>query len=133
MEAPDDVLGCQDRIVGDLSPHLSRSEFMCPCGCGLDTVDSALVTKLEALREALGGNPLWISRGGGTRCKPYNVTIGGAEHSQHLLSKAADIEVDGVPPERVQEAARELGFGGVGSYVHFTHVDVRDGVSRWTI
>jgi len=49
-----------------------------------------------------------------------------AAHSQHLLGKAADIRIDGVPLKRLRDAALAFGAGGVGTYwdENFLHVDV---------
>ena len=49
-----------------------------------------------------------------------------AEHSQHMLGKALDVRVDGVPLERLHKAALSMGAGGVGFYPtsNFVHMDV---------
>ena len=59
---------------------------------------------------------------------------GVAEHSQHMLSKAIDIRVPGVPTRTLQLTALSLGQGGVGYYPHsqFVHVDVGP-VRQWTL
>lgn len=51
---------------------------------------------------------------------------GVAEHSQHMLGKAIDIQVPGVATSALRDAALEIGAGGVGYYPtsHFVHVDV---------
>ena len=51
---------------------------------------------------------------------------GVAEHSQHMLSKAIDIQVPGVATVAIRNAALAIGAGGVGYYPtsHFVHVDV---------
>lgn len=51
---------------------------------------------------------------------------GVAEHSQHMLSKAIDIQVPGVATLAIRNAALAIGAGGVGYYPtsHFVHVDV---------
>lgn len=115
--------------MGDLSKHFSRREFRCNCGCGKDTVDAALVAVLERVR-AHFDRPVTISSG--NRCRDYNRRCGGAEKSQHLLSKAADIKVSGVSPAEVYEWLAETHPGGLGKYHTFTHIDVRDGAIRWS-
>ena len=59
---------------------------------------------------------------------------GVAEHSQHMLSKAIDIRVPGVPTRTLQLAALNLRHGGVGYYPRsqFVHVDVGP-VRQWTL
>jgi uncharacterized protein YcbK (DUF882 family) len=51
---------------------------------------------------------------------------GVAEHSQHMESKAIDIQVPGISTARLRDAALALNAGGVGYYPvsHFVHVDV---------
>lgn len=57
---------------------------------------------------------------------------GVAEHSQHILSKAIDIQIPGVSTRAIRDAALSLGMGGVGYYPisHFVHVDVGP-VRQW--
>ena len=57
---------------------------------------------------------------------------GVAEHSQHILSKAIDIQIPGVSTRAIRDAALSLGLGGVGYYPisHFVHVDVGP-VRQW--
>jgi uncharacterized protein YcbK (DUF882 family) len=58
---------------------------------------------------------------------------GVAEHSQHVLAKAIDIRVPGVPTARLRNAALSLEAGGVGYYPksQFVHVDVGP-VRQWS-
>lgn len=58
---------------------------------------------------------------------------GVALHSQHMLAKAIDIRVPGVPTAEVRDAALALHSGGVGYYPRsdFVHVDVGP-VRRWS-
>ncbi len=55
-------------------------------------------------------------------------TEGAALNSQHLLGKAADISVPGVPVARLAGMASLFGKGGIGMYVgqNFVHVDTGD-------
>lgn len=55
-----------------------------------------------------------------------SAVTGVAEHSQHMLAKAIDIRVEGVPTLTLRNAALALGAGGVGYYPvsQFVHVDV---------
>jgi len=50
---------------------------------------------------------------------------GVASQSQHMLGKATDIMIPGVPLDRLRGAALSLGGGGVGYYPRdgFVHVD----------
>lgn len=115
-----------------VSPHFKVKEFHSrkdPC----DTViiDPRLVNLLENIRR-LTGKPVHINSG--YRSKAYNRTIKNASpKSQHCEGKAADIWIEGVIPEKVAQYAECcLGAsGGIGIYHTFTHVDVRNGKSRW--
>lgn len=126
-----------------ISKNFKRSEFACKCGCGMDTVDYALLHGLEALREnltTLAGSDVRIRITSGNRCRTYNDKVGGEVFSQHLRSRAADIQceqlVDGqwepIAPGIIADEAEKLPFGGVGRYNTFTHVDTRAGVARWS-
>lgn len=60
-------------------------------------------------------------------------TTNAAEHSQHIVAKAVDLRVAGVPAPLVRDAALSLNAGGVGYYPksQFVHVDVGP-VRKWT-
>ncbi len=88
-----------------------------------------MVRKLQLFRDRLG-KPITITSG--YRCPAHNKAVGGAKESQHLLGKAADIVVKGMSPATVAEHAEAIGFGGIGRYATFTHVDVRAGRARWS-
>jgi uncharacterized protein YcbK (DUF882 family) len=57
---------------------------------------------------------------------------GVAEHSQHMLGKAIDIRVAGIPTPSLGAMARQLARGGVGIYAQseFVHVDT-GAVRNW--
>lgn len=115
--------------MGNLSKHFNSSEFACKCGCGFDSINVVLVARLEEVREHFN-SPTSITSG--CRCQEYNRRVGGASKSQHLHGKAADIQVNGVPPNLVAEYCdRTWDDGGLGRYNTFTHIDVRDGRARW--
>ncbi|WP_263358898.1 YcbK family protein [Acidicapsa ligni] len=60
-------------------------------------------------------------------------TTNAAEHSQHILAKAVDLRVPGVPAPLLRDAAKSIGAGGVGYYPasQFVHIDVGP-VRQWT-
>ena len=60
-------------------------------------------------------------------------TTNAAEHSQHIVAKAVDMRVDGVPASTLRDAAKSLEAGGVGYYPksQFVHIDVGP-VREWT-
>lgn len=80
-----------------------------------------LVEKLQQLRNELG-RPVIITSG--YRTPEHNKRVGGASKSLHTLGQAADIVVSGVSSAQVAQAAEKVGFGGIGIYAGFTHVDI---------
>lgn len=116
--------------MSKLSAHFDREEFACNCGCGQDTVDWKLLHILERLR-VWAEAPITVTSG--NRCVEYNKEIGGSPNSQHVLSRAADIVVEGKSPFQVYRQLEEwypyeYGFG---HYDDFVHVDSRQSRARW--
>lgn len=66
----------------------------------------------------------------GYRCVRHNdETPGAAEHSQHIVGKAADVLI---PNEYHTKVASFVGKrGGVGFYEGRLHIDVRGSADRW--
>ena len=116
--------------MGDISANFSRHEFACKCGCGFDTVDTVQLQNMEALRQHYG---VTVTVNSGCRCPAYNMTVGGAPNSQHLLARATDFTVEGVEPEEVQDYIDRIWPDqfGMGRYNTFTHLDSRPGKARW--
>ncbi len=123
----------------DCTPiHFAYSEMDDGCGgsgfdggplSAADTKFNALrvMWQLEALRHALGNNPLNIASG--FRSYSCNNQVGGASNSEHLYGRAADLT--GSPSLcAMAKEARYHGFGGIfgpgypGHNDH-THVDIR--------
>lgn len=122
---------------------LSRSfrvrEFACRDGSDPLFVDSALVQLLQSIRDHFGA-PVVITSG--YRTAVHNKAVGGSRSSQHLLGRAADIQVQDTDPLAVAAYAESLmpGWGGVGRYPvkagrtkGWVHVDTRPNKSRWTL
>jgi len=116
--------------MGDLSEHFSRYEFACKDGCGFDTVDVKTLEALEGIRVHFNA-PVKITSG--CRCEAYNKKVGGKKNSQHLVGRAADIQVEDKSPIFVSEYAEHVmpNTGGIGRYSNFTHIDTRSGKARW--
>ena len=116
--------------------HLSRNfvvrEFACKDGSDPVFVDSDLVALLQNIRDHFG-KPLSINSA--YRTAAHNRAVGGADYSQHLYGRAADIRISGVSTEQLAACAETLlpGTGGIGRYPEkgFVHVDVRPNKSRW--
>lgn len=78
-----------------LSPHFRVREFACRDGADLVKIDTDLVELLERIRTAACGA---VTVNSGYRTASYNQKVGGARASQHLLGRAADIQVSGASP-----------------------------------
>mgnify|MGYP004539617063 CR=1 FL=1 len=120
-----------------LAPSFSVREFRCKDGSDTIMVDEALTVLLQAIREHFG-KPITITSG--YRTAAHNAAVGGAKSSQHLLGRAADIQVAGVSVEDVAAYAESLmpAWGGVGRYpvkagraTGWVHVDTRADKARW--
>ena len=122
-----------------LSPNFTVYEFRCRDGSDVVMIDESLVVLLQCIREHFG-KPITITSG--YRTGTHNTAVGGSRSSQHLLGKAADIQVAGVSVEDVAAYAESLmpAWGGVGRYPvkagrakGWVHVDTRPKKSRWTL
>ena len=122
-----------------LSPSFTVREFRCRDGTDTIMIDEGLVVLLQCIREHFG-KPITITSG--YRTAAHNTAVGGSKSSQHLLGRAADIQVAGVSPDAVAAYAESLmpTWGGVGRYPvkagrakGWVHVDTRANKSRWTL
>lgn len=93
-------------------------------------IDSELVEVLEDVRIHFNA-PVMITSG--YRTPEYNAKIGGVKNSQHTKGTAADIQVKGVPANKVQQYLKNKYRDryGIGSYWNFTHIDTRKEKARW--
>ena len=121
-----------------LAPGFKVREFRCRDGSDVVMIDESLVVLLQCIREHFG-KPVTITSG--YRTAAHNTAVGGAKSSQHLLGRAADIQVQDTDPLAVAAYAESLmpGWGGVGRYPvkpgrarGWVHVDTRPNKSRWT-
>jgi uncharacterized protein YcbK (DUF882 family) len=121
-----------------LAKNFNLSEFECNCGCEMPEEVFAnikeLAPNLQIIRDEIGKS---IRITNAYRCPSKNKAVGGAEKSQHLLGKAADLQVKDMTPGEladVIEALQEQGkiaIGGLGRYNTFTHYDIRGTIARW--
>jgi uncharacterized protein YcbK (DUF882 family) len=111
-----------------VSKNFKLYEFQCKDGSNLVKVDSELVNKLQQLRETIN-KPIIINSA--YRTIQHNKNVGGSPTSQHLLGKAADIRVNGMSPKELAKYCEQIGFGGIGIYNTFVHVDTRTKKARW--
>ena len=95
-----------------------------------------LLKNLQVIRDHFQRPIVIIS---GYRSPERNAAVGGADKSQHLEAKAADIKIAGVPTEEIYNridkliAQGKIKQGGLGKYVKsgFVHYDVRGTKARW--
>jgi len=114
-----------------LTTHFNLSEFLhgddpLPPPWILDNL-YRLANRLQVIRDLLG-RPIIINSG--YRTKAHNLAVGGQPNSFHLSGMASDIVVSGMPAPQVQRFLANWS-GGLGSYTHFTHVDIRPNRARW--
>jgi zinc D-Ala-D-Ala carboxypeptidase len=106
--------------MGDLSKNFSRPEFECPCGCGYDQIEFALVESLQKVRDNFG--PMTINSG--CRCGPHNRSVGGSPQSSHLRGLAADIRsANSLSRFNLIRSLLAVGFKRIGIGQEFIHVD----------
>jgi len=115
----------EDYSVGE---HFTIGEFQCHDGTPVVLLHDALIEHLDRMRRHFDA-PVHVSSG--FRTGAHNERIGGVDDSVHLWGGAADIKIDGVQPSTVATYAEKEGFGGVGRYSTFTHVDVHGSGRRW--
>lgn len=128
-----------------VTQHFSLDEFQShdgqayPSGWIVERL-KPLCDVLEAVRRACGDRPMYVVSG--YRSPTHNAAVGGAQHSQHMEGRAADVTVDGLAPSDIHAAVLGLyrdgqipQLGGLGLYVGWVHVDVRprvgDHLAQW--
>lgn len=78
------------------------------------------------------GRPRLILVNSGYRTPRRNATLEGASpHSQHIVGRACDFNLEGVRPSLVADYAAAYGVNGLGRYADFTHIDVGPAGRRW--
>lgn len=88
-----------------------------------------LAIALEKLRADLGGKSISITSW--YRDPVSNRQVGGAKDSRHLYGDAADINIEGMSPQEVQDYLDPIWEGGLGYGKTFTHCDLRGSRARW--
>ena len=119
---------------------MNIDQMFCPC-CGILHLEGKEILNKTLILE-LRWEAHWYNQkkttprleiSSGYRCPKHNATVGGSEHSQHLLSRAMDIRKKDRTALTDQEAetlvrlAEEEGFNGIEICTHHIHVDTRAG------
>lgn len=122
-------------IMMYLSKNFQEKEFVCKCGhcksvpLHLKENLILLCQQLEKIRFYTG--PIIINSG--VRCELHNKKVGGVTNSQHLVGRAADIQVKSMYIEdlynKIQELRRQevikIGYIQLYKKQRFIHIDVR--------
>lgn len=114
-----------------ISEHFKVREFaQKDFRCDKVIVDTELIDVLEDIRTHFN-KPVIVTSG--YRTPEYNAKIGGVKNSQHTKGTAADIKVSDIPAREVQKYLKHKypDKYGIGSYLNFTHIDVRAKKARW--
>ena len=100
-------------------PNFSPAEIACR-GTGKLLINEPALDKLQALRDRLA-KPLIVRSA--YRSPAHTQAIGGAPRSRHLDGAAFDIAMTNHDPVAFEEAARAVGFKGLGLYPESIRVD----------
>ena len=116
----------------------NRDEYLNLCWALRDLQAERVFPMNHALLDVLCGLQAWLARTGvvaplrihsGYRTSKTNkLTEGAALDSRHIVGRAVDISVAGVPNLKLAGMASALGHGGTGLYPgrNFVHVDTGD-------
>lgn len=119
-------------LAGWAWPHFRPVELACKClisGCrGEYWHDPAFLDALEALRAKMR-RPIRINSG--HRCAVRNALVRGAPRSFHRRI-AVDVSLSNHDPHKLEAAALDCGFTGIGRGRTFLHLDRRAIPARWT-
>lgn len=112
-----------------ITPHFKVKEFRCYDGTNVVIICEDLVKLLESIRVELGV-PLIVNSG--YRTPAHNLKVKGASHSYHMLGAAADVRCSKGVNALATVAEQYLsGWGGIGIYSSFVHIDIRPKKYRW--
>lgn len=121
----------QTQLTWNDIKHFKKSEFNCRCGCSTNIIDLKLVKILDEIREYFG-KPMTVTCG--CRCQKYNDSLKGSiKGSKHVLGKAADIWISGVPKTALLAKCKEYVANGRASYTYTNssnmakavHIDIK--------
>ena len=96
-----------------ITPHFSRAELECHCGCGTMEMAASTLERLEAAR-LIYGKPITLASA--YRCAKHNEAVGGKSGSPHLTGHAVDPvrPVGGASLMTMIDAFWAAGFHGFG-------------------
>lgn len=96
-----------------ITPHFTRDELKCPCGCDKMEMSERTLNRLEAAR-LIYGKPITLASA--YRCATRNLAVGGKPNSPHLTGHAVDPRrpSGGALLIAMIDAFRGAGFHGFG-------------------
>ena len=102
--------------------------FRCRLTDEVHDISPELIRTIDAISDRFGGKEVEIISGYRSPTRNALMRRQGrhvAKNSLHMVGMAADIEIDGVAPAAIRNAAYEMRRGGVGYYGSrsFVHVD----------
>lgn len=126
---PDGIAGTQTRnamanvgeITWDDIKYFGKNEMTCKCGCGLNNTDLRLMQIADGIREHFG-RPAVITSG--CRCAKHNAEVGGVQGSRHVLGKAMDFYVQGVPVQELLSYCQQLVNEGQLRYTYTNNANM---------
>ena len=98
-------MGNSKNILMKLTENFSKHEFDCKCGCSMNATQelynvTKLANSLQIIRDCI---EYPISLTNAHRCQEHNKSIGSKDTSQHILGKAADLQVKELIPIELYE------------------------------
>lgn len=126
---PDGIAGTQTRnamanvgeITWDDIKYFGKNEMTCKCGCGLNNTDLRLMQIADGIREHFG-HPAVITSG--CRCTKHNAEVGGVQGSKHVLGKAMDFYIQGVPVQELLSYCQQLVNEGQLRYTYTNNANM---------
>ena len=126
---PDGIAGTQTRnamanegdITWDDIKYFGKNEMTCKCGCGLNNTDLRLMQIADGIREHFGSPAVITS---GCRCSKHNAEVGGVQGSRHVLGKAMDFYIQGVPTQDLLNYCQQLVNEGQLRYTYTNNANM---------
>ena len=126
---PDGIAGTQTRnamanvgeITWDDIKYFGKNEMTCKCGCGLNNTDLRLMQIADGIREHFGSPAIITS---GCRCAKHNAEVGGVQGSRHVLGKAMDFYIQGVPTQELLNYCQQLVNEGQLRYTYTNNANM---------
>jgi len=119
-----------DFLASNITPNFTYKEVACNNNdeLYLDAKVWAHAKHMQELRDYLG---VPIKVNSWFRTVEYNKAVKGHVNSKHLKGIATDIAITGATQTKAIKWWKAKGYGGIGHYKTFTHLDSRGYLSEW--